>query len=57
VPNYRLQECHEAVPLLASVPTLGLAAGIRSLHLALWDEDRGQLVRFDEIARVMVGMR
>lgn len=57
VPNYRLQECHEAVPLLASVPTLGLAAGIRSLHLALWDEDRGRLVRFDEIASVMVGMR
>jgi omega-6 fatty acid desaturase (delta-12 desaturase) len=50
VPNYRLQECHEAVPALASVPTLGLAAGIRALHLALWDEERGRPVRFDEIA-------
>jgi omega-6 fatty acid desaturase (delta-12 desaturase) len=51
VPNYRLQACHEAVPALASVPTLDLTAGIRALHLALWDEDRGRLVRFDEIAR------
>ena len=53
VPNYRLQECHEAVPALTSVPTLGLIAGIRSLHLALWDEERGHLVRFDEIARAI----
>jgi omega-6 fatty acid desaturase (delta-12 desaturase) len=50
VPNYRLQECHEAVQALASVPALDLMAGIRSLHLALWDEGRGRLVRFDEIA-------
>jgi omega-6 fatty acid desaturase (delta-12 desaturase) len=49
VPNYRLQECHEAVPALASVPTLNLVAGIRALHLALWDEERGRLIRFDEI--------
>ena len=55
VPNYRLQECHETVPALASVPTLGLAAGIRSLHLALWDENGARLVRFDEIARAMTG--
>jgi acyl-lipid omega-6 desaturase (Delta-12 desaturase) len=53
VPNYRLQECHEAVTALASVPTLDLTAGIRALHLALWDEDRGRLVRFDEIAGAM----
>jgi acyl-lipid omega-6 desaturase (Delta-12 desaturase) len=57
VPNYRLQECHEAAPALASVPTLGLAAGIRSLHLALWDEGRARLVRFDEIAGVTIWNR
>ena len=49
VPNYRLQECQEGVPALASMPTLRLVAGIRALQLALWDEERGRLVGFDEI--------
>jgi acyl-lipid omega-6 desaturase (Delta-12 desaturase) len=49
VPNYRLQECHKTVPGLASVPTLSLIDGIRALHLALWDEERGKMVRFDEL--------
>lgn len=42
-------ECHEAVPTLASVPTMSLITGIRALHLALWDEDRGRLVGIDEV--------
>jgi len=55
VPNYRLQECHEAVPALASVPTMGLIAGIRALHLALWDEERGRLVGFSEVVSPRAG--
>jgi omega-6 fatty acid desaturase (delta-12 desaturase) len=50
VPNYRLQECHEAAPTLGQVPTLDVIASIRALHLALWDEERGRLIGFNEIA-------
>ena len=55
VPNYRLQECHEAVPTLASVPTMSLIAGIRALHLTLWDEERARLVGFDEVVSPRAG--
>lgn len=55
VPNYRLQECHEAVPALASVPTMSLIAGIRPLHLALWDEEHRCLVGFDEVVSSRAG--
>ena len=55
VPNYRLQECHEAVPALASVPTMSLIAGIRALRLALWDEERGRLVGFNEAVSPRAG--
>lgn len=46
VPNYRLQECHEAVPALADVPTLNLWQGLRSFRFVLWDEAQQRMVRF-----------
>jgi omega-6 fatty acid desaturase (delta-12 desaturase) len=53
VPNYRLQQCHQAVPALAAVPALGLAGSMRALKLALWDEDRDRLVGFADVRRSM----
>jgi len=50
VPNYRLQECHTAVPAFSDVPPLSLRAGLRALWLTLWDEDRRRLVSFAEIS-------
>ena len=46
VPNYRLQECHEAQPLLGAVTTLDFWQALRAPAYALWDEDLGRMVRF-----------
>jgi omega-6 fatty acid desaturase (delta-12 desaturase) len=51
VPNYRLQECHEAAPELAKVPTLNLWRGLSSFRYALWDEEQERMVRFPRANR------
>lgn len=49
IPNYRLQECHQALPGLSRGSTVDLAGGLRALKLALWDEERGRLIGFSEL--------
>ena len=44
IPNYRLQECHDANPMLQSAPVLTLWSGLKQVRFALWDEDRGRMV-------------
>lgn len=44
VPNYRLQECHEALPALGTVPTLSFRDGLRAMRFTLWDEARGRMI-------------
>jgi hypothetical protein len=46
IPNYRLEECHNASGLLQSVPKLTLGAALRGLRYALWDNDLKRLVPF-----------
>jgi omega-6 fatty acid desaturase (delta-12 desaturase) len=47
VPNYRLQECHEARPdLLGAVTTLTLWEALLAPCYALWDEERERMVPF-----------
>ncbi len=46
VPNYRLRACYDAVPALRAVPSLSLGRALKSVRLALWDEDRRCLIRF-----------
>ncbi len=50
IPNYNLQACHDATPLLRAVPPLTLRASLRSLRFRLWDEERRRLVGFAELA-------
>jgi omega-6 fatty acid desaturase (delta-12 desaturase) len=51
VPNYRLQACHEAAPVLAaSVTSLTLRQALTAPSFALWDESLGRMVRFPENA-------
>jgi omega-6 fatty acid desaturase (delta-12 desaturase) len=50
VPNYRLQECHEAVAALRTVPKLSLWSALKAARLALWDEDRQRMVGFADVA-------
>jgi omega-6 fatty acid desaturase (delta-12 desaturase) len=46
IPNYRLQECYEAVPELQTVTPLTLRKSLGSLRMNLYDEARHKLVRF-----------
>ena len=46
MPNYRLQECHEARPELSAVTTLTLWQALLAPCYALWDEERGRMVHF-----------
>jgi omega-6 fatty acid desaturase (delta-12 desaturase) len=49
IPNYRLQRCHDENPLMQTAPIVTLRSGMTALRLALWDEDRGRLIRFDQV--------
>ncbi|MGD0434416.1 MAG: fatty acid desaturase [Acetobacteraceae bacterium] len=46
IPNYRLRECHEAIPALQAAPRLTLLESLRCARLALWDPERRKLVPF-----------
>lgn len=50
IPNYRLQSCIDDHAVLGTFNRLSLRESIRCLSLALWDEDKGKLVRFSSIA-------
>ena len=50
IPNYRLQSCHDATPMLHVAPVLTLRDGISALRLALWDEEQRRMVRFSDVA-------
>ena len=50
IPNYRLQSCHDATPMLQVAPVLTLREGISALRLALWDEEQRRMVRFRDVA-------
>lgn len=49
IPNYRLQRCHDATPMLHAAPVITPIAGIAALRLALWDEEQRRLVRFADV--------
>ena len=49
VPSYRLSACHHENPVLANVPKITLADGIKCLRLRLWDEDARKLVGWREL--------
>jgi acyl-lipid omega-6 desaturase (Delta-12 desaturase) len=52
VPNYRLESCYRANPQFQADATLSLGDAYRAIRLALWDEDREQLVGFRELRRI-----
>lgn len=54
IPNYRLKRCHDENPLLHAAPVVTPRTGMAALRLALWDEDRRRLVRFNEIRTVEI---
>lgn len=46
IPNYRLEECHRAVPLLQSAPVLTLGTAMKSARYWLWHEEKKRMERF-----------
>lgn len=48
VPNYRLQECLDALPELSQVNRLTVVESLRCVHLALWDDAKRRLVSYRE---------
>lgn len=52
VPNYRLQECLEAVPELKQVRVLTVLASLKCVWFALWDEDHKMMIRFRDLKQI-----
>jgi omega-6 fatty acid desaturase (delta-12 desaturase) len=50
IPNYRLRACFEQNPELQHAKRLTLWASVKSVRLALWDEERRKLVSFLQVA-------
>jgi omega-6 fatty acid desaturase (delta-12 desaturase) len=49
IPNYKLQRCHEENPLFQESTVLGLRTSLKSASMRLWDEERGQMVGFNDL--------
>jgi len=49
IPNYLLQECHDANPVFHRSPTITLRSSFAALRLGLWDEEQHRLVRFRDV--------
>ena len=49
IPNYRLQQCHDANAVFHGAPTITLRSGMAAFRLTLWDEDQQRLVRFRDV--------
>jgi acyl-lipid omega-6 desaturase (Delta-12 desaturase) len=46
IPNYRLRDCFDQIPEMQNVKRLTLWASVKMMRLALWDEERRQLISF-----------
>lgn len=49
IPNYRLQECLEASPVLQQATRIGIRDFVRLFRLTLWDEDAERMIRFRDL--------
>jgi len=52
IPNYRLQQCLDENPQLQQVTRISIWDGIKTLRLALWDEESRRLISFREARRL-----
>jgi acyl-lipid omega-6 desaturase (Delta-12 desaturase) len=54
IPNYRLQECMDALPDLSKVNRLTLIESFQCVRLTLWDPVERRLIGFRELATVRI---
>jgi len=50
IPNYKLERCHTENPLFHEVTVLTLRQSLRTMRLALWDEQQQRLVGYSDVA-------
>lgn len=55
IPNYYLQQCHEADPLFQQVKAITFLGSFGTMRLALWDEASRRLVSFRQIRQARRG--
>ncbi|MGL4819037.1 MAG: fatty acid desaturase [Bacilli bacterium] len=53
VPNYKLEDAHEASDDLKHVPTITLKTSLSCINFRLWDEENKRFVTFREAARLV----
>jgi acyl-lipid omega-6 desaturase (Delta-12 desaturase) len=51
IPNYRLQECMDALPDLAQINRLTLWESLKCVRLTLWDPAERRLIGFNDLKR------
>ena len=49
IPNYRLRKCHLENDLFRNIKPVPFLKGFRYVHLKLWDEQAGKLIRFRDL--------
>jgi len=49
VPNFRLQQCHDANAVFQCSPTIAVRSGTAASRLTLCDEGQHRLVRFRDV--------
>jgi omega-6 fatty acid desaturase (delta-12 desaturase) len=54
IPNYTLQKCYDENPEFQKVTRLTLRSSLKSIRLALWDEDRKKLIGFRDLAAIPI---
>lgn len=50
IPNYHLQQCHEADPFFKTIKPVTLLASLKFLTFRLWDEQRNVFVGFRDLS-------
>lgn len=53
VPNYHLEEAHNATPPLQKATTITIGTSLKSLRFRLWDEQRKTFVGFGEVRHLL----
>jgi hypothetical protein len=49
MPNFRLQQCHDANAVFQRSPTIAVRSGMAALRLTLCHEGQHRLVRFRDV--------
>lgn len=52
IPNYNLQRCHDENPIFHNVTTITLWSSLKTINLALLDEETGRLIRFKDLKTI-----